>query len=142
MGADSSTIRKLFVALAVALPCLLGATAVEAAPVRKAHHAARPHHTIARRPATASQAFARVAGRRPERRVHRHPPTWLKRSHGTPAGSDHDTAIQNDFSPASVDVHEPPPALQPLELLISVHAQLQSHEGFAHSSPRAPPVRG
>ena len=128
-------------ALAMALPCLLWAASVDAAPIRKAHHA-RPHHVAARQSATESQAFARVAGRRVDHRVYRHPPTWLKPSHRTRTGTDHDAAIQNDFSPASVDVHEPTPTFEPLELLATVQAQLLSHDGFAHASPRAPPALG
>lgn len=137
MYSHLSAIRKALVALAIALPCVLLAASADAAPVRKAH--SRPHRAVARKDVSPNQAFARIAGRRPERRVYRHPLTWLKSTPGTQTTTDHDAAIQNDFSPASLAVYQPAPALEPLGLLLSVQAQLQSHVGFAPSSPRAPP---
>jgi len=133
-----STFGKVLTALAVALPCLLWAAAADAAPVRKAH--ARPHRSVSRRAPSPNQAFARIAGKHPDRRVYRHPPTWFKSAHGSRTTTDHDAAIQNDFSPASVAVYQPAPALEPLDLLLPAQAQLQSHDGFAQSSPRAPPA--
>ncbi len=81
-----------------------------------------------------------MAGKHPDRRVYRHPPTWFKGAHGSRTTTNQDAAIQNDFSPASIAVYQRAPALEPLDLLIPVQAQLQSHDGFAQSSPRAPPV--
>ena len=132
-------IRKALAALAVALPCLLWAASADAAPIRKAH--SRPHRVVAHKSVSPAQALSRIAGRRPERRVYRHPPTWLKSDRSARTTTDHDAAIQNDFSPASVAIYQPAPALEPLGLLLTVQAQLQSHVGFAPSSPRAPPSR-
>ncbi|HUK34299.1 MAG TPA: hypothetical protein VLV86_10330 [Vicinamibacterales bacterium] len=128
--------KKVAVALAVLAPCLLFSATADASPVRKAH--ARPHRQT-HRVATTTQAFARIASRDPERRVYRHPPSWLKKTLGSPQSDDHDAAIQS-ASPASADAPHDAPALRPLELLVSSHAQIQSHNGFASSSPRAPPA--
>ena len=111
---------------------------VDASPVRKAR--VRPHRVMARRAITPTQAFARLADRRPERRVYRHPPTWFKKAHGNPQTDDHDAAIQNNVSPASKETRHEAPVLRPLALLVPVQAQIQSRDGFAQSSPRAPPA--
>lgn len=134
-----SLIRKVTTALAVAVPCLLFVAPADASPVRKAH--TRAHKVTHHRVVTPSQAFARLANRRPERRLTRHPQSWLRRAQGAPNATDHDAAIQN-LSPASLQVYQETPALQPLELLVPVQAQLLSHDGFAHRSPRAPPSLG
>ena len=127
-------------ALAVAAPCLLLVAPAEASPVRKAHS---PSHKVThRRVVTPTQSFARLANRRPERRLSRHPQSWLHKTQGAPNAADHDAAIQTNVFPASTAASQTAPALQPLELLVSVQAQLQSHDGFAHRSPRAPPVIG
>ena len=89
---------------------------------------------------TPTQAFAHVAAKHPEQRVYRHPRTWLHKGHHTAEAPDHDAAIQNGSSPASTESSQDAPALRPLELLVPVQAQIQSHEGYAPSSPRAPPV--
>jgi len=133
-------IRKVTAALALAVPCLLFVAPADASPVRKAH--SRLHHVIRHRVTTPAQAFARLASRRPERRVSRHPQVWLKSAPHAPNTTDHDAAIQNSVSPASTETFQASPTLQPLELLVPVQAQLQSHDGFAHRSPRAPPVFG
>jgi len=126
------------VAAAVAVPCLLFTAPADASPVRKAH--ARQHKVVHRRAVTPAQAFARLANRRPERRLTRHPQSWLKSAPHAPASSNHDAAIQTSASPASAERPIEAPALQPLELLVPVQAQLLSHDGFAHRSPRAPPA--
>jgi len=133
-------IRKVTAALAVAVPCLLFVAPAEASPVRKAH--ARPHKVTHRRVVTPTQAFARLANPRPERRVSGHPQSWLQKTQGAPNATDHDAAIQTTVSPARTPMSQAAPALQPFELLVPVQAQLQSHDGFAQSSPRAPPVGG
>jgi hypothetical protein len=130
--------RKVLLALALLAPSLLFSVAAEASPVRKAH--VRSHRAISHRALTPTQAFANVAARRPERRVYRHPPTWLKTGHHNAETPDHDAAIQNSASPASTESASSTPPLAPLELLVPVQALVQSHEGFAPSSPRAPPV--
>jgi hypothetical protein len=141
MRLHSSSVRKVLAALVIALPCLLWAASADAAPVRKAH--SRPHKSTSRKTvAPNQQTFARMAGKHPDRRVYRHPPSWFKSAHGSQTTTGHDAAIQNDFSPASLAVYQPAPALDPLHLLVPVQAQLLSHDGFAPSSPRAPPVRG
>jgi hypothetical protein len=95
-----------------------------------------------RRTVTPTQSFARLANRRPERRLSRHPQSWLQKTQGAPNAADHDAAIQNNVFSASTAAFQAEPALQPLELLAPVQAQLQSHDGFTHRSPRAPPVAG
>jgi hypothetical protein len=122
----------------LAVPCLLFTAPADASPVRKAH--ARPHKIAHHKVVTPAQAFARLLNRRPERRLTRHPQSWLKSAPHAPESSDHDAAIQTSASPASAENHQETPALQPLELLVPVQAQLLSHDGFAHRSPRAPPA--
>jgi len=133
-----SLTRKAFLALALLVPGLLCSVAAEAAPVRKAH--VRSHRAAARRAMTPTQAFARVASKHPEQKVYRHPRTWLQSGHHPTETPDHDAAIQNSSCPASTESAHSTPSLRPLELLVPVQAQIQSHEGFASSSPRAPPV--
>ena len=140
MSVVPSLIRKIAVALAVAAPCLLLVAPADASPVRKAH--TRTPKVTHRRVVTPTQSFARLANRRPERRLSRHPQTWLHKTQGAPNDADHDAAIQTNVFPASTVVSQTAPALQPLELLAQVQAQLQSHDGFTHRSPRAPPVIG
>jgi hypothetical protein len=130
--------RKVFVALALLAPSLLFAVTADASPVRKAR--VRSHRAVARHVMTPSQAFAHVAAKNPERRVYRHPPTWLEKGHHQTNAPDHDAAIQNSSSPASTESAQDAPTLRPLELLAVVQAQIQSHEGYALSSPRAPPA--
>jgi len=125
---------------AVAVPCLLFVAPADASPVRKAH--ARPHKVTPRRVVTPTQAFAHLASRRPERKVQRHPQSWLQKTQGAPGATDHEAAIQTTVAPASTPMRHAAPELTPLELLVPVHAQFQSHDGYAHSSPRAPPVVG
>jgi hypothetical protein len=140
MPSNSSAIRKVLVALATTLPCLLWAASVDAAPVRKAHlHSPR---TVSRRVSSSDQGLTHLAGRRADRHVYRQPPTWLNKTPGTRTPADHDAAIQNDFSPASVSAYRSGPALEPLHLLVPVQARIQSHDGFARRSPRAPPACG
>jgi hypothetical protein len=133
-----SMIRKVTAVLAVAVPCLLFVAPADASPVRKAH--ARPHKVTHRRVVTPTQAFARVAKHHPERRVSRHPQSWLQKTQGAPDATSHDAAIQTTVSPASTPIAQAAPALQPLDLLVPLQAQFESHDGFAHRSPRAPPV--
>jgi hypothetical protein len=134
-----SLIRKATAVLAVAVPCLLFVTPAGASPIRKAH--SRPHKVVShRRAVSPAQSFARLANRRPERRLSRHPQTWLKSAPHSVESPTHDAAIQNNVAPASAEVYRDTPALEPLELLVPVQAQLLSHDGFAHRSPRAPPV--
>jgi len=136
-----SLIRKAAAALALAVPCVLFTSPADASPVRKAH--SRPHKVIShRKVVTPAQSFARVLNRRPEKRLQRHPTTWLKHAPHAPESPANDAAIQNSSAPASAEIHQSAPALQPLELLVPVQAQLFSHDGFAHRSPRAPPSVG
>ena len=141
MSVAPSLLRKATAALALAVPCLLFATPAEASPVRKAH--VRPHKAAAhRRVVTPAQAFARLASRGPERRVVRHPASWLQKTQGAPNANDHDAAIQTTVTPASTAAQHAAPDFQPLELLAPAQALFRSHDGFAHRSPRAPPVCG
>ncbi len=140
MPVAPSIFRKAATVIAFALPCLLLVSTADASPVRKAH--GRTHRAATRRVVTTKQAFARIANHQPERRVIRHPLPRLKGTHGAPETRDHDAAIQTSGSPASTAPQHDAPSLQPLELLLQVQAQLPSHDGFAPSAPRAPPVHG
>ena len=141
MAVVLSLIRKVAAALAVAVPCLLFVSPADASPVRKAH--TRAQKVVShRRVVTPAQSFARLASRRPERRLVRHPQTWLRSAPHAPESPNHDAAIQTTSSLASAEIYQGTPALQPLELLVPVHAQLQSHDAFACRSPRAPPSLG
>ena len=75
-----------------------------------------------------------------EQAVYRHPRKWFQKGHHAAETPDHDAAIQNSASPASTESSHDVPELRPLELVVLVQAQIQSHEGFAPSSPRAPPA--
>jgi hypothetical protein len=130
--------RKALVVLAVLAPSLLFSIAADASPVRKAR--IRAHRAVAHRAISPTQAFARVATRHPEQRVYRHPRSWLQKGHHATETQDHDAAIQNNVSPASAKTQHEIPVLRPLALLVPVQAQIQSHDGFAQSSPRAPPA--
>lgn len=132
------TVRKITAALAVLTPCLLFAADAQAAQARKPH--ARVHRTTVRRSVTASQAFARIAARRPDRRVQRHPGYSIRRAHVQTHSTRDDVAIQNDVSAVGVDLERPSPALEPLHLLIPAQTPLHSHDGFTYRSPRAPPA--
>jgi hypothetical protein len=133
-----SLASKAFVVLALLTPCLLSSAIADASPVRKAH--ARSHRAVSRRVLTPTQAFAHVAARHPEQRVYRHPRSWLQKGHHATDTPDHDAAIQNTVFAASTEAPHQAPVLRPLALLVPVQAQIQSHDGFAQSSPRAPPV--
>ena len=130
--------RKAFLVLALLAPSLLFSITADASPVRKAH--VRSHRAAARRVMTPTQAFAHVAAQHPEQRVYRHPRSWLQKGHHAAESPDHDAAIQNNVAPASTEPSHEAPALRPLALLVPVQAQIQSHDGFAQSSPRAPPA--
>jgi len=130
--------RKVLVALALLAPSLLFSITADASPVRKAR--VRAHRAVARRVISPTQAFAHVAARHPEQRVYRHPRSWLQKGHHATETPDHDAAIQNNVSPASTETQHEAPVLRPLALLVPVQAQIQSHDGFAQSSPRAPPA--
>jgi hypothetical protein len=133
-----SLARKAFVVFALLTPCLLSSAIADASPVRKAR--VRSHRATVRRAVSPSQAFARLAAHRPERRVYRHPPTWFKKAPGNPKTDDHDAAIQTTVTPASPETPHEAPILRPLALLVPAQAQIQSRDGFAQSSPRAPPA--
>jgi len=79
MFSNSSTVRKITAALAVIVPCLVFIAEAQAAPARKAHP--RSHRSSVQRNISPSQAFARLAARRPDRRLQRHPTTTVRRSH-------------------------------------------------------------
>jgi len=130
--------RRLIVALTVLAPVLLGASTADASPVRKAH--VRQHRSSARRAITTNQAFERLAAKQPERRVYRHPRSWLERGHRSADTSDHDAAIQTSSSPASTEAAHEAPEFRPLALLVPAQAQFTSNDGFVHRSPRAPPA--
>jgi len=130
--------RKALLVLAVLAPSLLFSITADASPVRKAR--VRAHRVVARRAISPTQAFAHVAARHPEQRVYRHPRSWLQKGHHATETPDHDAAIQNNVSPASTETQHEAPVLRPLALLVPVQAQIQSHDGFAQSSPRAPPA--
>jgi hypothetical protein len=134
-----SVMRKAAVALAVAASCLFSVRPAEASPIRKGHARSHKagHHAV-----TTAQAFARLANRKPERRVTRHPQAWFQRTQGAPGAEDHDAAIQTNVAPASQAELQAAPRLRLLELLVPVQAPFHSHDGFAPSSPRAPPVLG
>ena len=134
---NSTTARKITAALAVLIPCLLCVAEAQAAPVRK--HA-RAHRSVVRRTLSPSQAFARLAARRPDRRVQRHPGSTVRRAHTETHSTRDDAVIQNDVSAVGVDLERPSPALEPLHLLTPAHTPLHSHDGFTYRSPRAPPT--
>ena len=135
---SSPVVRKITAALAVLAPCLLFAADVQAAPARKPH--ARAHRTVVRRAVSPSQAFARIAARRPDRHVQRHPSYVVRRAQTQTHSTRDDVAIQNDVSAVGVDLEQPSPALEPLHLLSPAHTPLRSHDGFTARSPRAPPT--
>jgi len=132
-----SVLRKVAAALALAVPCLLFTAPADASPIRKAH--TRSHKVAHRKTVSPAQSFVRLANRRPERRLTRQPHFWLKSAPHSPESSNNDAAIQTSAAAASAETSLTTPALQPLELLVPVQAQLLSHDGFAHRSPRAPP---
>ena len=138
MPANSSTVRKITAALAVLVPCLMFVAEAQAAPARKAHP--RSHRTTVRRAMTPNQAFARLAARRPDRRLQRHPTAAVRRAHTDTHSTRDDAVIQNDVSAVGVDLERPSPALEPLHLLAPAHDPLISHDGFTYQSPRAPPT--
>ena len=138
MLANSSTVRKITAALAVLVPCLVFIADAQAAPSRKAH--SRAHRSSVRRNITPNQAFARLAARRPDRRLQRHPTTTVRRSHTDTHTTRDDAAIQNDVSAVGVDLEQPSPALEPLDLLPPPTIPFHSHDGFTSRSPRAPPT--
>jgi len=138
MLANSSTVRKITAALAVIIPCLVFVADAQSAPVRKAH--SKAHRSSVRRNITPNQAFARLAARRPDRRLQRHPTTTVRRSHTDTHSTRDDVAIQNDVSAVGVDFEHPSPALEPLDLLAPPTIHLHSHDGFTYRSPRAPPT--
>jgi hypothetical protein len=132
------TVRKITAALAVLTPCLLFAADAQAAPAKKTH--ARAHRSAVRRAVPPSQAFARIAARRPDRHVQRHAGYTVRRAHTQTHSSGDDVAIQNDVSAVGVDLEQPSPALEPLHLLTPSQTPLHSHDGFTYRSPRAPPT--
>jgi hypothetical protein len=138
MTANSSTVRKITAALAVIVPCLMFVVEAQAAPARKAHP--RAHRSSVRRNITPNQAFARIAARRPDRRLQRPPVTTVRRSHTNTHSTRDDAAIQNDVSAVGVDLEQPSPALEPLHILTPAKVLLHSHDGFTYRSPRAPPT--
>jgi hypothetical protein len=125
----------VLLALALFAPSLLFSVVnADASPVRKAH--VRQHRAVARR-VTPGHPFE---GSWAEQRVYRHPRTWLQKGHHSAEPADHDAAIQNSSAPASAEASHDAPELRPLELVVLVQAQIPSREGFAPSSPRAPPA--
>jgi hypothetical protein len=140
MLVNSSTVRKIIAALAVIVPCLVFLAEAQAAPLRKTH--TRPHRSSVRRAVPPNQVFARLAARRPDRRLQRHPTTTVRRSQSAPHSTRDDVAIQNDVSAVGVDLEQPSPALEPLHLLTPAQIPLHSHDGFTSRSPRAPPTFG
>jgi hypothetical protein len=131
-------LRTAITALGVVASCLI-VTAADAAPVRKAH--LRSRCAVCRRVMTPKQVFARIASRRPDRAVRRHVTALIRkaRTNAQPAGDN--AAIQNDASTISVeDNSHKSPALEPVGILLTVHAQLRNHEGFSRRAPRGPPV--
>jgi len=126
----------VLLALALFAPSLLFSVAsADASPVRKAH--GRQHRAVARRVMTPGHPFE---GSWAEQAVYRHPRKWFERGRHAAETTDHDAAIQNSSSPASAEASHEAPELRRLELLVLVQAQISSHEGFAPSSPRAPPT--
>src|SRR5262245_31195939 len=127
---NSTTVRKVTAALAVVVPCLLYVAEAQAAPVRKAH--GRAHRSAVRRNISASQAFAHLAARRPDRRVQRPPASTVRSAHTDSHSTRDDAVIQNDVSAVGVDLERPSPALEPLHLLTPAQAPLHSHDGFTY----------
>ena len=140
MLVNSSTVRKIIAALAVIVPCLVFLADAQAAPARKTH--TRPHRSAVRRTVSPNQAFARLAARRPDRRLQRHPTATVRRSQPAPHSTRDDVAIQNDVYAVGVEPEQPSPALEPLHLLTPPQTALHSHDGFTYRSPRAPPTFG
>src|SRR5215467_8335582 len=95
-----SGVRKITAALAVLTPCLLFAVEAHAATTQKPR--ARTHRTAVRRTVTPNQAFARLAARRPDRRVRRHVSYVVRRAHTQTHSTREDVAIQNDASAVGV----------------------------------------
>ena len=131
-------LRTAIAALGVLTSCLLVAPAAEAAPAHKGH--VRGRCAVCRRVVSPKQAFKRIATRRPDRLVRRHVTALIRTARTTHRGSSDDAAIQN-ISTVSVeaDLHVSP-ALEPIGVLITEHAQLKTHEGLARRSPRGPPA--
>jgi len=130
-------VRRITAALAILTSCLLLAAEAQAAPAKKPH--ARAHRTV-RRQVSPSQAFARIAARRPDRHVQCHPGYHVRAAHTQTHSTRDDVAIQNDVSAVGVDFERPSPALEPLHLLIPAQTPLHSHHGLTYRSPRAPPT--
>jgi hypothetical protein len=140
MLVNSTTVRKITAALAVIVPCLLFVAETQAAPARK--HPRSHHRSAVRRNLSPSQAFARLAARRPDRRVQRNPVPTVRRAPSESHSTRDDVAIQNDVSAVGVDLEQPSPVLEPLHLLTPPQVSLHSHDGFTYRSPRAPPTFG
>ena len=134
------TTRAAVTVLGVLTSCLLVVTTAEAAPARKAHAHARVHCAVCRKNVSPKQAFANIATRRPDRRVHRHILALVRRARTSSHGMGGDAAIQTDASTVLAADRRPSPVLEPLGILIPAQAQLQSHEGLARRSPRGPPA--
>jgi hypothetical protein len=126
----------VLLALALFAPgLLLSVVSADASPVRKAH--VRQHRAATRRVMTPGHPFE---GSWAEQATYRHPRKWFEKRRHAAETTDHDAAIQNSSSPASAEAPHEAPELRPLELVVLVQAQISSHEGFAPSSPRAPPA--
>jgi hypothetical protein len=132
--------RTVITALGVLTSCLLVVTTAEAAPARRAHAHARVHCAVCRKNVSPKQAFANIATRRPDRRVHRHILALVRRARTSTHPLGGDAAIQTDAPTVLEADCRPSPVLEPLGILIPAQAQLQSHEGFARRSPRGPPA--
>jgi hypothetical protein len=132
--------RTVITALGVLTSCFLVVATAEAAPVRRAHTHARVRCAVCRKSVSPKQAFANIATRRPDRRVHRHILALVRRARTSAHPLGGDAAIQTDAPTVLLADRRPAPALQPLGILIPAQAQLLSHDGLARRSPRGPPA--
>ncbi len=132
--------RTVITALSVLASCLFSLDTAEAAPARKGTSHPRVPCVVSRKSLSPKQAFAKIATRRPDRRVYRHGLTVVRRARTTALPAGGDAVIQTDASTVLLADRRPAPVLQPLGILILTQAQILSHDGLVRRSPRGPPA--
>jgi hypothetical protein len=132
--------RTAITALSVLASCLLTVATVEAAPARRWNAHSRARCAVSHKTVSPRQAFAKIATRRPDRRVYKHGWTLVRRARtsGHPLGGD--AVIQTDAPTVLLADCRPAPALQPLGILVLTQTQILSHDGLIRRSPRGPPA--
>ena len=129
-------LRTTMAALGVLASCVLASPAAEAASSDKAH---QRNGRVYRKIVSPKQAFKRIATRRPDRMVRRHV-TSLIRTARANRGSSDEAAIQTTSTVTVEADSQTSPALEPIGVLVSVHAELNTHDGLTRRSPRGPPA--